>query len=116
MYRTQLEIASSKAAKFFSAAAVVATICGATSAFADTYKVDPAHSTVIFKAKHMNTSNVYGRFDDVSGTINLDEKDPTKSTIEITIKADTVNTNQEKRNEHLKSPDFLNAKQFPTIT
>ena len=88
-----------------------------SSAFAaDTWSVDPAHSTAIFRVKHFGASWQYGRFNDISGTLVLDDADPSKSTIELTIKTDSVDTNNQKRDDHLKSPDFFNAAQYPTMT
>jgi polyisoprenoid-binding protein YceI len=81
-----------------------------------TYTIDPVHSTVIFKCKHVDTSWAFGRFDDVTGTVTYDAAKPENSKVEITIKTDSVNTNAKKRDDHLKSPDFLDAKQFPTAT
>ncbi|HEY7120562.1 MAG TPA: YceI family protein [Tepidisphaeraceae bacterium] len=83
---------------------------------ADTYKVDPVHSAVIFRAHHANIGYVYGRFNDFGGTFSVDEADPGTSTFEFRVQAASVDTRQEKRDAHLKSPDFLNAKQYPTIT
>ena len=83
---------------------------------ADTYKVDPLHSTVIFRIKHLNVANFYGRFTDVGGKFVFDDADPSKSSVEVTIKAESVDTNDAKRNGHVKSADFLNARQFSKIT
>jgi polyisoprenoid-binding protein YceI len=83
---------------------------------ADTYKVDPVHSSVIFKIKHMGVSNCFGRFNSVNGTINLDEKDPKSCSVEIEVKADSVDTNEPKRDQHVKGADFLDVKQFANIT
>jgi polyisoprenoid-binding protein YceI len=80
---------------------------------ADSYKVDPVHSTVIFRVNHMGTSWVYGRFDDVSGTFTVDEKSPE---FDISVNADSVDTNNKQRDTHLKSADFFSVKEFPTIT
>lgn len=88
-----------------------------SSAFAaDTWSVDPSHSTAIFRIKHFNASWQYGRFNDVSGTFVFDDADPTKSTLELSIKTDSVDTNNQKRDDHLKGPDFFNAAQYPTMT
>jgi polyisoprenoid-binding protein YceI len=81
-----------------------------------TYKVDPAHSFINFKINHLGVSNAWGRFDGPTGTVSIDESDPTKSRIQIDAKTDKVNTGNEKRDAHLKSPDFFNAKQFPTLS
>ena len=106
-----------KAAHLF-ALAVVLSLAGSAASLkaADTYAVDPVHSSFIFRIKHINTSYLYGRINTSSGTIVFDEADPTKSSVELELKADTVDTFAEKRDQHLKGPDFFNAKQFPTIT
>jgi polyisoprenoid-binding protein YceI len=83
---------------------------------ADTFKIDPVHSSVVFSAMHLGVSNFYGRFNDVKGTIVLDNAEPSKSSIELTIPVESVDTHNEKRDQHLKSPDFFNAKQFPVMT
>lgn len=83
---------------------------------AETYKVDPVHSTVLFRAKHVGASYVWGRFNDPSGTFVLDQADPTRSSFSGEIPVANVDTHNEKRDAHLKSPDFFNAKQYPTIT
>ncbi len=83
---------------------------------AETYKVDPVHSSVLFRAKHAGASYVWGRFNDPSGTFVLDKADPTKSSFSGEIRVANVDTHNEKRDAHLKSPDFFNAKQYPTIT
>lgn len=82
---------------------------------ADSYKVDPMHSSTTFRASHMNIGAIYGQFTQMSGQFALDEANPSESTFDITIHADSVNTHVDKRDAHLKSPDFLNAKQYPTI-
>lgn len=88
----------------------------AISSAAENYKIDPDHSTAIFKAKHLGVSNVYGRFNNVSGMFTMDEKDIKKSSVSVSIKVDDIDTHQEKRDDHLKSPDFFNSKVFNLIT
>ncbi len=83
---------------------------------ADTYTVDASHTTVGFSVRHMGISNVKGTFPKVSGTLLLDEKNMAKSSVDITIDAASVNTNNEKRDAHLQSPDFFDVAQFPTVT
>ncbi|WP_375761376.1 YceI family protein [Corallococcus exercitus] len=85
-------------------------------AFASTWEIDSSHSSAQFAVKHMMVSNVRGTFSNVKGAVNLDDKDITKSTIEATLDATTINTNEPKRDEHLKSPDFFDVAKFPTIT
>jgi polyisoprenoid-binding protein YceI len=83
---------------------------------AETYKADPVHSFVVFRAHHAGAGYVWGRFNDPAGTFALDEADPTKSTFTCEIPVANVDTHNAQRDAHLKSPDFFNAKQYPTIT
>ena len=83
---------------------------------AETYTVDPMHTTVGFSVRHLEISNVKGTFPKVSGTLQLDEKDVTKSSVEITIDAASINTDNEGRDKHLKTADFFDVEKFPTIT
>jgi polyisoprenoid-binding protein YceI len=80
------------------------------------YAIDPDHSQVIFKVKHMGISTVTGRFDLMEGSYTFDDKDISNSSVETTIQSASVNTNKQKRDDHLKSPDFLNVDKYPTIT
>lgn len=82
----------------------------------DRYHIDPVHSSVGFKVKHMMVSDVRGSFEDFAGTIALDPKNVEKSTVEVTIQAASIFTNNEKRDGHLKSADFFDAEKFPTLT
>jgi polyisoprenoid-binding protein YceI len=84
------------------------------SASATTWELDPSHSGIEFSVRHMMVSTVKGRFEKVKGTVELDEKDVTKSTVEVTIDLGSVNTNEPKRDAHLKSPDFFDVAKFPT--
>jgi len=99
-------------------AALAAVFCFGVPALpaAETHTIDTTHSTVLFKVKHLGTSNSYGRFNDIAGTIVDDDKDSSKGSIDITVKVESIDTGNEKRDQHLKSPDFFAAKQFPTIT
>ncbi len=83
---------------------------------ADEYKIDSAHSAANFSVRHMLISTVHGRFSNVSGTIIYDEKDPSKSSVEAVIKADSINTDNEGRDKHLKSADFFEVEKYPEIT
>jgi polyisoprenoid-binding protein YceI len=80
-----------------------------------TWNIDPAHSVAEFKVKHMMISNVKGQFAKVSGVLNLDESDLTKSHIEATIEAGSINTRDDQRDTHLKSADFFHVEQHPTL-
>ena len=82
---------------------------------ADNHTIDGVHSSVSFKISHLDISFVHGRFNTFKGNFTIDKTDPTKSTFEMTIEAGSVDTSQAARDKHLKSPDFFNVKQFPTI-
>ncbi len=88
----------------------------ALPAAASTWDIDPNHTESSFVVKHLMVSNVRGQFGKTTGTIQQDDKDITKSKAEITIDATTINTRVEKRDAHLKSPDFFDVEKFPTIT
>src|SRR2546426_1509159 len=79
------------------------------------WTVDPMHTQVEFSAKHMGLMTVRGHFTGVRVSIDLNEDDFTASSVEATIDAGTLITNDLRRDAHLKSPDFLNVEQFPTI-
>jgi polyisoprenoid-binding protein YceI len=97
--------------------AVAALMIAAPSlAFGAEYVVDSGHSSAQFSVKHMMVSNVRGAFSKVTGSVNLDEKDITKSTVEASIDATTINTNEPKRDEHLRGEDFFDTAKYPSIT
>jgi polyisoprenoid-binding protein YceI len=85
-------------------------------AAASTWKIDPAHSAAHFAVKHLVVSTVRGDMGPVSGTVVLDEADPTKSTVTASVDASAINTRDAKRDEHLRSPDFLDTAKHPTVT
>jgi polyisoprenoid-binding protein YceI len=80
------------------------------------YEIDPVHSTVLAHVVHLGASTVWVRFNGPTGTVTFNEADPSKSAITLEIKSDSLDSANEKRDQHLKSPDFLNAKEFPAIT
>ncbi len=82
---------------------------------ADDYKIDTMHSGVNFKISHLGLAWVYGRFNDFAGDFAVDPSNPDKASFTLTIQTDSVDTNNKKRDDHLRSPDFFNAKQFPEI-
>lgn len=81
-----------------------------------TWNLDPVHSVVEFKVKHMMISNVKGQFSDVSGVLTLNDEDATRSRVEATIDATSLNTRDAQRDIHLKSADFLDAANYPTLS
>jgi polyisoprenoid-binding protein YceI len=81
-----------------------------------TYKIDPAHSTAQFVARHMMITNVRGGFSGLQGTAVYDAENPTASSIEVVIDANMINTLEAARDTHLKSADFLDVEKYPTIT
>ena len=78
--------------------------------------IDNTHSEVSFSVRHMMISNVRGRFEDFKGTVYFDEAEPEKSTVNVEINAASINTRDANRDNHLRSPDFLNVEKYPTIT
>ncbi len=80
------------------------------------WKIDPAHSEINFTIRHMMISNVRGRFETFSGNVDFNEETPAASLVEVQIDAASINTREPNRDGHLRSPDFLNAEQFPYLT
>lgn len=80
------------------------------------WTLDPAHSHASFTIRHLVISNVRGDFQKLAGTVKLDEKDVTKSTVEATIDAASIDTRIADRDNHLRSPDFFDVAKYPTIT
>jgi polyisoprenoid-binding protein YceI len=81
-----------------------------------TWNVDPVHSHAQFKVKHMMISNVKGEFTAVTGKLELNSSDITKSRVEASIDATTINTREAQRDAHLKSADFFDVEKFPVLT
>ncbi|MDP9202497.1 MAG: YceI family protein [Gemmatimonadota bacterium] len=95
---------------------MTATIQTAPAAGTQTaWKLDPSHSMVEFSAKHLMITTVKGRITDVEGTIYTDEKDPKNSSVEVTLKAASIDTRTDQRDQHLRSADFLDVEKFPEI-
>jgi len=86
------------------------------SALASTWTLDPDHSTAQFKVRHLMISNVKGVFEKISGTLNLDDKDITKSKVDVRIDTASINTNIKKRDDHLRSADFFDVAKYPSMT
>jgi polyisoprenoid-binding protein YceI len=86
-----------------------------TAHAADEYLYDNVHSSISFKARHLDISWIHGRFNAAEGKFVLDRQNPANSRFELSIKADSVDTNNAQRDEHLRQPDYFDTKQFPTI-
>jgi len=80
------------------------------------YNIDPAHSSVHFSVRHLMVSNVRGSFSGVKGSVTIDPAQPERGSVEAEIDVNTIGTNDEKRDAHLKSPDFFDAAQYPKMT
>jgi len=104
--------------RFLSLAGAFLFLAGsaATVSAADNYTIDPAHSSVYFKISHIGLSEVFGRFNTYSGSFAIDPDDAGKCSFQLKINADSIDTNNKQRDGHLRSPDFFNVKQFPSIT
>ncbi len=87
-----------------------------SSAAPAAFKIDPVHSTNVFRIRHNDVANFYGRFKEMSGTVNWDDADPSASSLKVEIPVASVDTGVDARNNHLKSADFFNAAQFPTLS
>lgn len=90
-------------------------IAASPASAADDYTVDAMHAGVTFKVSHLGLSWTHGRFNEISGAFRIDA-DPAKCAFALTINAASIDTANQKRDDHLRSPDFFNVKQFPTIT
>src|SRR5262245_34364655 len=81
-----------------------------------TWTIDPVHSPVMFKIKHMQTTWFYGMFKTISGSFTIDPEHPADGKVEVKIDAASVDTRSEDRDKHVRGSDFLDAKQYPDIT
>ena len=81
-----------------------------------TWNIDPVHSVVEFKVKHMMISNVKGQFSGIKGALTYNEQSVTDSHVEVTIDAASISTQEPQRDAHLKSPDFFDVDKFPTLS
>jgi polyisoprenoid-binding protein YceI len=89
---------------------------GVTAATAATYKIDPAHSNVGFSVRHVMVSTVRGSFGKFEGTVAYDPANLAASSVNVTIDAASIDTANDKRDEHLRSADFFDVAKFPTLT
>jgi polyisoprenoid-binding protein YceI len=102
--------------RFLTFAAVTLALAGTALAQAEPWNIDGAHSAASFAVRHFGVSTVRGTFTKITGTILIDDKDPANSTVDVTIDANTVNTQNEGRDKHLRSADFFDVEKFPTMT
>jgi len=98
------------------AAALAAALVMPASAGTTTWQIDPQHSSAQFGVTHLMISTVRGEFHGVKGTVVLDDQDITKSTVNVTIDATSVDTRETARDNHLKSSDFFDVAKYPTLT
>jgi polyisoprenoid-binding protein YceI len=98
------------------AATLVAILAVSSPAAVTTWQIDPAHTAAGFSVKHMMISTVRGQFKGVTGTVNWDDQDIGKSSVDVTIDANTVDTGEPKRDADLKSANFFDVAHYPTIT
>ena len=87
-----------------------------TTAALSTWKIDPAHSIAEFKVRHMMISYVKGTFPGIAGELKLDEADPTRSNVDVSIPVNHVRTADDKLTAHLKNADFFDVEKYPTMT
>jgi polyisoprenoid-binding protein YceI len=101
----------------FSICLLAATLCVTRPAHsADVYKIDPRHTSIIFSIGHAELSYTYGMFRVARGNYVIDKQNQSNTRFQLEIDAASLFTNDEERDNHLRSPDFFNVKQFPTIT
>jgi polyisoprenoid-binding protein YceI len=95
---------------------ITAVVALPVLAHADTWQIDPMHTNVEFTVRHMMISNVKGQFEKTAGTITTDGNDPASAKIDATIDVSSLDTRVDRRDEDLKSPNFLDVAKYPTIT
>ncbi len=95
-------------------AAMTRTVAGDTLPAVGTWALDPSHSSVAFSVRHLGLSKVRGRFSSFTGDVVIAE-DPTRSSVDVAIEVTSIDTRDEKRDEHLRTNDFFDAETYPTI-
>src|ERR1700685_4480716 len=100
----------------FAVAMTAALAVSTLAAVGTTWQIDPAHSNAQFVVRHMAISNVQGDFTKISGTVEYDEKDVAKSSVNATIDVNSIDTRVEQRDKDLKSANWFDAEKYPTIT
>jgi polyisoprenoid-binding protein YceI len=89
---------------------------GAVTELSGSYSFDVSHTRLGFQARHAMVTTVRGHFEDFEGSATLDEDDPSKSSVALTIQVASITTSSQQRDDHLRSPDFFDAATYPTIT
>lgn len=99
-------------------AAVFLTLSLAASPRAEEvlYEIDPVHSTVLLKVRHLGLADVFGRFNEMSGQVRHNPEDPSQTSIAFEVKAASIDTGNADRDKHLRGPDFFNAAEFPVLS
>ena len=82
----------------------------------ESWRVDPAHSFLLFRHDHMGAGTIHGRFNSFEGTVSFDAQNPSASTVSVEVKTESVDTGNAGRDEHLRKPDFFDTTQFPTMS
>jgi len=80
-----------------------------------TFQVDPVHSSLVFHVRHADASRFWGRFNSFSGSLTVDAEKPEQSSVVVEVQAESVDTANQGRDQHLRGPDFFNAKEFPVV-
>jgi polyisoprenoid-binding protein YceI len=96
--------------------AMLGLVAASPALAADTYDIDPVHTSVLFSAQHFNAGLFFGRFDNTTGTVVIDDANLAASKISVTTQVSSISTWNTQRDTHLKSPDFFDATQFPNLT
>lgn len=108
-------LALAGSATLVTAPAVVAPAPASPVSSADTYVIDPGHSGALFRIVHLGVAPFWGRFNEIAGEYTIDLDDAANCSIAVTLAADSVDTNSGDRDNHIKSPDFFNVKEFPEL-